>query len=290
MPRRLLPLALLALALAGPAAAQSTCRTALADADESYRSGYFDRTIDRLTGCLDADAFSPEERRQAYRLIGLSYIGKDREADARTAVRSLLEVAPDFRPDPAIDPPPFVRMVTEERRNVGVASATASGARRPASTSGGFLGALRVQGTSYTDEGGNLSGSGGDLTLGYGFSPTLSAFLKLSGSSLGDGISLGSAGIGGRFHIGGGQKKLVPFVGAAATFQTATIEESGVSADFSGAGGEVEAGLLYFLSPSFAIDGGVSALFSSLDSDLVEEPFSATTVHVGVGIAWSPGR
>src|SRR6056297_557789 len=100
-----------------PAAAQN-CDAALDDAGEQYRSGYFDEAIELLTDCLEQNAFDADERRRVYRLLGLSYIGKDREQDARAAVRSLLEVAPDYQPDPALDPPPFVALVEEMNRNV----------------------------------------------------------------------------------------------------------------------------------------------------------------------------
>jgi tetratricopeptide (TPR) repeat protein len=294
MTRALLSLVLLLLvgsSLATPAAAQARrCGTALADAEEHYRSGYFDRAIERLDACLDADELDAEERRQAYRLIGLSYIGKDREQEAREAIRALLEVAPDYQPDPALDPPPFVEMVAEvKRQRPATPGGPQPAAQRLLSTNRGFQGALRGQGTSYSDDGGSLSGGGAEVSLGYGLSPTLAVLLKLGGSSLGDGVSVGNAGLGGRFHLGGGQRRLVPFLGAGAVFQTATVESGGLSADFSGPGGEVEAGLLYFLSPSLALDGGVSALFSSLENNAVGS-FSATTVNVGFGVSWRPGQ
>jgi tetratricopeptide (TPR) repeat protein len=114
--RVLLPALLLALALAPDPARAQACASALPRAEADYRAGRFDEAIDRLERCLDANAFQADERRQAYRLIGLSFIGKDREAEAREAVRNLLLAAPDYRPDPNLDPPPFVALVEQERR------------------------------------------------------------------------------------------------------------------------------------------------------------------------------
>lgn len=297
--RRVLLLALLAF-LAVPAAAQN-CDTALDDASEQYRAGYFDEAIELLTDCLERNAFDAEERRRVYRLLGLSYIGKDREQDARAAVRALLEVAPDYQPDPAVDPPPFVQLVEEMNQATPpppVERPNTANVPPPVSITQGFMGALRAQGTRYSDEGGDLGGAGGDLTLGYGITPQIAAVLRISGSALEENVSLGSVGLGGRYHIGGGRAKLVPYLGAAVAYQTASFEDSGVSLEFAGPGGEIEGGVFYFFSPSWALSAGVTALFTSLDNpdldDLLAslgiEPgaFSATTLNFGVGLSWSP--
>jgi hypothetical protein len=292
--------------LALPAAAQR-CDTALTEADERYRAGYFDDVIERLSDCLDQNAFSPEERRRAYRLLGLSYIGKDRELDAREAVRSLLEVAPDYQPDPALDPPPFVQLVEEMNRPRPTPSAPAAAPTstvRPVSTTSGFMGSLSALGTGYSDsDDDSANGAGGYLTLGYGFTPAIAVVLQLGGASFSDfseigEATLGSVGVGGRYHFGGGQRKLVPFVGAGASFQSLSLDfdfdpnfpNALESDEYSGAGGSLEGGLLYFLSPAFALDGGVQALFSSLTSDASDRSISTTVVHFGVGVSWSPGR
>lgn len=278
-------------AFAAPAFAQN-CTNALQRAENSYQSGEFDNAIDRLTTCIEAGRFSDEERRQAYRLIGLSYIGKDREADARAAVAALLDVAPNYEPDPAIDPPPFVRMVSEMRRRRPGSTMPGSGI---ASTRQGFSASLRAHGMSYSDDdevNNSFSGGGGDLTLGYGISPSISVHANLSGST-GSGdvldLGLGAFGIGGRFHINGGNAKLVPFVGAGASFQSASFTADGVtgSLDYSGAGGEVEGGLLYFFSPTLALDAGLSAAFATLTNDNNDE-LSASIIRVGVGLSFRP--
>ncbi|MEM1116766.1 MAG: outer membrane beta-barrel protein [Bacteroidota bacterium] len=291
VPFRSLVAALLLTALALPAAAQN-CTNALDRAERSYQAGDFDATIERLTACLDAGRFSAEERRQAHRLVGLSYIGKDREADAREAVAALLEVAPNYEPDPALDPPPFVRLVSEVRR--ARPRTSRPGAARVASTDAGFNASFRAHGMGYSDsDDDSFTGAGGDVTLGYAFSPAVSLYAQLSGSA-GDGdggasVALGGVGLGGRFHINGGRAKVVPFVGAAASFQSATFEFDGLGdVDYSGPGGEVEGGVLYFVSPALALDAGVSAAFTSLGTDARPDDISATTLRLGVGVSWRP--
>ncbi len=280
-------LALAALALCAPPALAQSCSRAISQAQSSYQTGDFDSTIGRLTACLDAGRFSTEERRQAYRLIGLSYLGKDREADAREAVARLLEVAPNYEPDPALDPPPFVRMVSEERRH---RPATAGGG--PSGSSSRFGAAFRVHGMSYSDSDDDaFTGSGGDLTLGYDVTPSITVYTQLRGSS-GDGdegfsVSLGGLSLGGRYHLGRG--RVVPYLGAGVAYQTATFDLTGLgSLDYSGPGGELEGGVLYALSRSLSLTGGVGAAFTSLSSEGREDAISATTVRLGVGLSWRP--
>lgn len=280
-------LVLLALALSATPALAQNCSRAISQAQSSYQSGDFDGTIDRLTRCLDAGSFSSSERQQAYRLIGLSYIGKDREADAREAVARLLEVSPNYQPDPAIDPPPFVRMVNDERRR---RPSTASGASRPAGGSGFEL-AVRGHGMSYSDsDDDTFTGAGGDLTLGYAVTPSITAYVQLSGSA-GDGdvlsLSLGGASLGARYHLG--QGALTPYIGAAGTFHSATYEATGFgSVDYTGGGGEVEGGVRYAFSPSLGVTGGVSAAFTSLSNDQRAVDVTTTVVRVSVGLSWRP--
>lgn len=296
--RRFLLLAILA-SFALPVAAQN-CDTALRDANERYRSGYFDEAIERITDCLEQNAFSAEERRRAFRLLGLSYIGKDREQDAREAVRALLEVAPDYQPDPALDPPPFVALVEEMNQGELPPPAQPNTANTPppVSITDGFMAALDLGGTSYSDSDDDTAGGASyGLTLGYGFSSALAAYLQLGGATFSDFSDIGegslvNAGLGGRYHLGGGKRKLVPFLGGGVFYQSLSVEFEdflgGGADDYSGLGGGGEGGVLYFFSPSFAIDAGVRALFSSLTSDAADRTITTTTFRFGVGLSWSP--
>lgn len=101
---------------AGTAHAQdATCADLLAQADQFYERGGFDEAIARTDQCLALTSVSETERRTAYRLKGLSYIGKGLEVDARESIRRLLELVPNYEPDPVMDPPNFVDMITEMR-------------------------------------------------------------------------------------------------------------------------------------------------------------------------------
>ncbi len=92
---------------------QSVCTKNLADAEQSYNTGRFDDAIGLITECLGKKGISEAEKMKAYRLLGLSYIAKDYLEDAKTAVRKLLDMVPNYKSDPVQDPPPFTKMVEE---------------------------------------------------------------------------------------------------------------------------------------------------------------------------------
>lgn len=121
-PQHLLPclgLVVLLFLMPGVAFAQAQqCQAELETADESYSMGRFDQTIELLDQCLEKEGLSETERRLAYRLKGLSYIGKGLQVDAREAVRRLLELVPSYEPDPIQDPPTFVELIDEMRQEV----------------------------------------------------------------------------------------------------------------------------------------------------------------------------
>ena len=94
------------------------CAEELAEANEAYARGRFDQTIALLDRCLNKDGIPENERLTAYRLKGLSYIGKGLEGDARASVRLLLSLVPDYEPDPILDPPDFVSMVDEMKEEM----------------------------------------------------------------------------------------------------------------------------------------------------------------------------
>lgn len=102
----------------GSQAMAQDCASELADADQAYTFGRFDEAITLLDRCLDRDDATSQERQQAHRLLALNYIGKDDPGSARENVEALLRLNPDYQPDPEQDPPPFVEMVEEARREV----------------------------------------------------------------------------------------------------------------------------------------------------------------------------
>ncbi len=111
---------LIASAFVSPAAvhAQAACESELAAAGEAYTFGRFDEAIDLLRRCVRKRDASSMEKQRAYRLLALSYIGKDDEGRARENVRELLLINPNYQTDPDQDPPPFVDMIREVKREM----------------------------------------------------------------------------------------------------------------------------------------------------------------------------
>ncbi|MCH8126601.1 hypothetical protein IIC38_11630 [candidate division KSB1 bacterium] len=97
--------------------AQDTCEAAVAKAEQQYKDGLFDDVIKTLESCLPV-GIKDEEKSKAYRLLSLTFLAKDYLDQARDAIRKLLELAPDWQPDPVQDPPPFTNMVGEMRKHM----------------------------------------------------------------------------------------------------------------------------------------------------------------------------
>ncbi|HEX2656990.1 MAG TPA: hypothetical protein VHU40_01905 [Polyangia bacterium] len=66
---------------------------------------------------------SEAEVLQAHRMLGVSYLFEDKQADARSEFRKLLELSPDYRFDPLLDPPRVVEffnsIVREQQAQLG---------------------------------------------------------------------------------------------------------------------------------------------------------------------------
>jgi hypothetical protein len=89
------------------------CEQQLTQAEEEYNTGRFDQAIGLITECLGNPGISEHEKMRAYRLLGLAYIAKDYLEDAKTAVKKLLDMVPNYQSDPVQDPPPFTKLVEE---------------------------------------------------------------------------------------------------------------------------------------------------------------------------------
>lgn len=291
-----------------PFAAAQACDLVLTEAEQDYRMGQFDQAIDRLTRCLDANALAGDDRRRAYRLIGLSYIGKDREAEAREAVRQLLAVAPGYQPDPAMDPPPFVELVEEERR--AVRPPRPEGGPRVASApfaiEGFFVRGFGSGLSNAVESDPRETGGGGGLALGYGFGRGFAAFAQIEGNGVsgngGGSYTQAYLDLGVRYAFGDGQRALVPYALGALTGQMAELPNvnlGGVVTDvtYTGAAFTLGGGALYFFSPGLALDGGLAFSLGSYSS--VEaagtstsnfDALSSNAVRVQLGVSWFPGR
>ena len=99
------------------ARSQDKCENALKEAENLYITGRFDEAIDLLEGCLPS-GFTQEQKKQAYRLLGKSYLAKDYLDQAKDAIEKLLEIVPTWKPDPIQEPPEFMQLVEEVKQRM----------------------------------------------------------------------------------------------------------------------------------------------------------------------------
>jgi tetratricopeptide (TPR) repeat protein len=100
----------------GSVRAQSieACEEELKEAQYKYDTGRFDEVIEIVKECLNNENLSQEKKKKAYRLLGLTYVAKDYLTEAKTAVGKLLDIVPNYKPDPEQDPPTYVNIISEE--------------------------------------------------------------------------------------------------------------------------------------------------------------------------------
>ena len=101
-----------------PAQAQNpaACDTSFAQAQEAYFAAEFEAAVARLRPCAQERTLPDSVRARMYRLLSFVHLGQNDEAAARRAVESLLDLRPDFAPDPSEDRPDFVSLVERAKR------------------------------------------------------------------------------------------------------------------------------------------------------------------------------
>jgi len=95
------------------AAPQEKCSVELTEAESKYQEGQLDEAIALVRRCLDKDNLTLEESERAYKLIGKAYHAKGLLAESKENLRKLLKLIPNWRPDPNLETPSFLRLVDE---------------------------------------------------------------------------------------------------------------------------------------------------------------------------------
>ncbi len=96
------------------------CTDALAAAEQAYIFGRFTNALTTLNQCLELGDIPLDQRRQALRLMSVTYLADNQRDAANQYAHLLLDVAPDYTPDPFADPPQFAMMIQQlktDRRN-----------------------------------------------------------------------------------------------------------------------------------------------------------------------------
>lgn len=98
--------------------AQGQCAQKLAEAEEKYQSGRLEQAIALANQCLEKSGFALAERERAYKLLGMAYYAKGLHDAAKENLRKLLELIPNWRPDPENDSPSFQKLAEEVIKEV----------------------------------------------------------------------------------------------------------------------------------------------------------------------------
>lgn len=93
----------------------------LVEAERKYYKGLFDEAADLINSCLNLGGLTVPQQARAYRLFGLIYVSKNELPKAKDYVRKLLEVAPDYEPDPEEEPREFLELVKAVRSEKPIA-------------------------------------------------------------------------------------------------------------------------------------------------------------------------
>lgn len=170
------------------------------------------------------------------------------------------------------------------------------------STSGLFIEG-RLNGSSWTisdvsDE--SEAGGGLSLSAGYGFSELISGFIDLTGARIspdqGADYALAHVDVGARFTLSTAGNSLRPYLEAAVSGIAAEGDDSSIGkVEMSGTGLTAGGGVLYFVSPGLAVNGGLKATFGELSEvtllgQTYESELDATSVRLNVGVTWFPQR
>lgn len=94
---------------------KNVCDSLLTQIESNYNYGNFDEALTSIFNCLDRPEITQDQKMQAYRFLGLIYIAKDYVDDAKKAVAKLLDLLPNYEPDPVQDPPPYRNLVREQK-------------------------------------------------------------------------------------------------------------------------------------------------------------------------------
>ena len=217
----------------------NNCREELDEANALYTVGRFDETIVLIDQCLEKTGIPDADQRFAYRLKGLSYIGKGLEGDARASIRLLLTLVPNYEPDPIQDPPDFVSLVQELKDEMGISNSSnrvtySAGSRTNSPDRSGFTLLLNI-GVGFQDD----------------------ELLEESATGLG-GLNLGIGGF-----ISDNVALMVRISGTSVTYE---IDVIGISGEFSQTSGVVALSAQYWVNDSFYIEGGPGIGFFDFNS------------------------
>jgi len=113
--RGLIPALLLLWIGGSPVLAQDSV---LEEAKEEYQFAEYQKAIDLFSDVADSPTASKDERSQALQYLGRAYIAENRRGEARSAIQRLIEMKPGFEPNADVEPPPFMQLYYDVRKEM----------------------------------------------------------------------------------------------------------------------------------------------------------------------------
>jgi TolB-like protein len=100
-------------------AVQNQMESQLEYARQAYRTAQFDQAIYTLMDLTENESLSRDDKKEAFRLLGLSYTAKGLYDKAKAAIQALLELEPPLvELDPDREPPKLMKIYYEARKDV----------------------------------------------------------------------------------------------------------------------------------------------------------------------------
>ena len=103
-------------------------------AERLFDEGKIDDSIDILELLLDQPGLTIEQKQKAYELLAANYLAKMYEERADRALRKLLELVPNYRPDPRYYSQAFIDRVETIRKEIAAAQPPVQTAEPPEET------------------------------------------------------------------------------------------------------------------------------------------------------------
>ncbi|MFB6248788.1 MAG: hypothetical protein ABEL97_09480 [Salinibacter sp.] len=105
------------------AQAPTSCDSSYVTARKAYYAADFETAAEVLRECLERTGVSDSLRVRMYRLLAFVHLGRNDSKAARLAVESLLDLRPDYAPDPDRDRPDYVALVRKAKASSQTAAA-----------------------------------------------------------------------------------------------------------------------------------------------------------------------
>ncbi len=101
--------------------AQDQCAKEIEDARQKYFAGQFDQAIVLLDNCIKEGVLADSVMARALRYLTEAYMAKNYIKQAMESIKKLLDLVPNYEPDPVEHTPAYINIVTEAKEELEAA-------------------------------------------------------------------------------------------------------------------------------------------------------------------------